>query len=135
MEKIFKIETVRAGTVIVSATESSDVPFAFNPLSKLVIAAEAESLREDHKVIMVGDELATVFQNMAVDFEIQGTFYGYLDLNAQVNSRHIGTILGCPIYHNSDLSPYSLTVVVFRESPDKYLDAVYQVAKDFAPKL
>lgn len=135
MEKIFKLSTVRAGTKILSAAEPSDLPLAFRPLSSLIINAQSHSLQKDHIVIFVGDEIATVFENMAVDFENQGTFYGYLDPNPEKNSLHVGTILGCPIYHNSDLTPYSLSVVVFREAPDKYLDAVYQISRDFVPKL
>jgi len=134
MEKIFKPEEVRAGTKIFSATERSDVPLSFNAVSKLVIDAQTQAVSEDHLVIFVGEEIATVFENMAVDFENQGTFYGYIDPNTEIKSPLLGSLLGCPIYKDSEVSPYTLSVSVFHLSPDGWLDSVCQLSKDFSPE-
>jgi len=43
-------------------------------------------------------------------------------------------LLGCPIYKDSEVSPYTLSVSVFHLSPDGWLDSVCQLSKDFSPE-
>lgn len=131
----FKIENVRAGTRIKSASEVSDVPFEFKSVISLVVEAQAYMLKDDHSVIFVGNEIALLFKEMARDYDKQGTFFGYLDPDAQANTDYVGKIMGCPIYYHADLSPYTLNVTILRESHDGYLDSYYQATKYFAPKL
>lgn len=131
---VFDLGCIREGTKILSATEISDLPLNMTAVTRINVETATHSIRDDKVVIFVGKEIATLFKDMAVDYDNQGSFYGYIDPIAKVDSDLVAMILGNPIYFAPELTPYTLNSVLFRRAPDGKYDAVHQVAKDFVPK-
>lgn len=131
---VFDLGCVREGTKILSATEISDLPLSMTALSRMNVETVTHAIQGDKVVFFVGNEIATLFKDMAVDYDNQGSFYGYIDPIAKVDSDLIAVILGNPIYCDPEVTPYTLNSVLFRRAPDGKYDAVHQVAKDFVPK-
>lgn len=130
----FNLGSIRERTKILSATELSELPLEMAALVNINAEVAAHSIRTDKVVIFVGKEIGTLFRDMAVDYDNQGTFYGYIDPIAKLDSNLVAFILGNPIYCDPELTPYTLNAVLFRKAPDGKYDAVHQVAKDFSPK-
>ena len=131
---VFDLGCIREGTKILSATEISDLPLNMTAVTRINVETATHSIRDDKVVIFVGKEIATLFKDMAVDYDNQGSFYGYIDPIAKVDSDLVAVILGNPIYCDPEVTPYTLNSVLFRRAPDGKYDAVHQVAKDFVPK-
>ena len=94
---VFNLGCVREGTKILSATEISDLPLSMTALSRMNVETVTHAIQGDKVVFFVGREIATLFKDMAVDYDNQGSFYGYIDPIAKVDSDLIAIILGNPI--------------------------------------